>query len=83
MPGLLNLAKIDQPLAAVLDEQLEEVGEILERQLASDLSAVNTLCLQLEQYHGKRLRPMLVLLTGLAAGGTPRNGSTRGSTICC
>ena len=76
MPGLLNLAKIDQPLAAVLDEQLEEVGEILERQLASDLSAVNTLCLQLEQYHGKRLRPMLVLLTGLAAGGTPRNGST-------
>ncbi len=71
MPGILNLADIDLPIATMLDEQLEEVAVILERQLASDLSAVNALCRHVEQYRGKRLRPMLVLLSGLAAGRPP------------
>ncbi|MHC4413989.1 MAG: polyprenyl synthetase family protein [Planctomycetota bacterium] len=72
---MLNLAEIDLPIAAVLDEQLEDVGLILERQLASDLSAVNALCRHAEQYHGKRLRPILVLLSGLATGPSPGDGS--------
>ncbi len=38
MTGILNLANISLPIASVLDEQLEEVSVILERQLASDLS---------------------------------------------
>jgi octaprenyl-diphosphate synthase len=78
MPGLLKLSQLGLPLAEVLDEQLDDVGLILERQLASDLSAVNTLCRHLEHYHGKRLRPTLVLLTGLATGGPPWDGSTLG-----
>ena len=72
---MLNLAKIHLPIASVLDEQLEEVAVILERQLACDLSAVNALCRHIEQYHGKRLRPMLVLLSGLAASSAPWDGS--------
>ncbi len=63
---MLNLAELDIPIAGVLDEQLEEVAVILERQLASDLSPVNGLCRHVEQYRGKRLRPILVLLSGLA-----------------
>jgi octaprenyl-diphosphate synthase len=65
---MLNLARIDLPIAAMLDEQLEEVALILERQMASDFSAVNALCQHIEQYRGKRLRPILVLLSGLATG---------------
>lgn len=76
MPGILNLAKIDLPIAALLDEQLEEVAVVLERQLATDLSAVNALCRHVEQFRGKRLRPILVLLSGLATGGAPADGST-------
>jgi octaprenyl-diphosphate synthase len=71
MPGILNLTGIDLPIASVLDEQLEEVALILERQLATDLSAVNALCRHVEQYRGKRLRPTLVLLSGLTTGGPP------------
>ena len=75
MTGILNLTNLSLPIATVLDEQLEEVSLILERQLASDLSAVNALCQHIEQYQGKRLRPMLVLLSGLAAGHAPWDGS--------
>lgn len=78
MPGMLNLAEIDLPLATVLDEQLEEVELILQRQVASDLWAVNSLCCHIEQYGGKRIRPMLVLLSGLAAGPPPWDGSALG-----
>ncbi len=75
MACILKLADIGHPLASVLDEQLEEVGVILERQLASDHSPVNALCRHIEQYQGKRLRPLLVLSTGLAAAGPPCDGS--------
>ena len=47
---MLNLAELDLPIATVLDEQLEEVAVILERQLASDMSPVNALCRHVEQY---------------------------------
>ena len=71
---MLNLAELDIPIAGVLDEQLEEVAVILERQLASDLLPVNNLCRHVEQYRGKRLRPILVLLSGLATS-KGRDGS--------
>ncbi len=72
---MLDLDAIDLHLASVLEAQLEEVAVILERQLASDLSPVNSLCRHVEQYRGKRLRPILVLLSGLASGRPPLNGS--------
>ncbi len=72
---MLNLAALDLPIANVLDEHLEEVAVILERQLASDLSPVNTPCCHVEQYRGKLLRPTLVLLSGLATGKPPWDGS--------
>jgi len=73
---MLNLAAIDRPLATLLAHELEEVTIIFERQLASELSAVNGLCMHVEKYRGKMLRPTLVLLSGLAAGGDPCDGSS-------
>ena len=47
---------------------LAEVGRLFERQLASDLPSVNTLCRHVERYRGKMLRPTMVFLCGQAFG---------------
>jgi octaprenyl-diphosphate synthase len=47
---------------------LAEVGKAFERQLASDLPPVNTLCRHVERYRGKMLRPAMVFLCGQAFG---------------
>lgn len=73
---MLNIDARHQPLVSLLTEQLEQVAIIFERQLASDMSAVNTLCMHVEHYRGKMLRPSLVLLTGMAAAGDSGDGST-------
>jgi octaprenyl-diphosphate synthase len=73
MAGLLNLDDIHRPVATLLEQQLEQVSLIFERQLASDMSAVNSLCMHVEQYRGKMLRPTLVLLAGLVAGQTSKH----------
>ena len=73
---MLNIDARHQPLVSLLTEQLEQVAIIFERQLASDMSAVNTLCMHVEQYRGKMLRPTLVLLTGMAAAGDQGDGSS-------
>ncbi len=67
---------IDAALVATLERHLEQVNLIFERQLASDLSAVNSLCMHIEQYRGKMLRPTVLLLSGLAASGGASDGSS-------
>jgi octaprenyl-diphosphate synthase len=69
MPRLIALAETTRTLSALLDAQLDEVALIIERQLASDLPAVNALCRHVERYRGKMLRPTMVLVSGLAAKG--------------
>ncbi len=69
MPAMFDPTTKNQPIAKLLLGQLDEITLIFERQLASELSAVNGLCLHIEQYRGKMLRPTLVLLSGLAATG--------------
>lgn len=73
---MLNIDARHQPVVSLLTEQLEQVAIIFERQLASDMSAVNTLCMHVEHYRGKMLRPSLVLLTGMAAAGDSGDGAT-------
>jgi len=77
MPALLT-DNAHEPIVTLLERQLEEVAVLFERQLASDLTAVNALCRHVEQYRGKMLRPTLVLLSGLAASGDPCDGSALG-----
>jgi len=74
MPGLLPIAGGDHPALAHLERDLDEVAIIFERQLASDLSAVNTLCLHVERYRGKMLRPLLVMTCGMASVGDDGTG---------
>ena len=69
MRGLIDIAPAHQPVVQALNEQLDQVAVIFERQLASELSAINSLCLHIERYRGKMLRPTLVLLSGIAARG--------------
>lgn len=64
---LLDPAGRHHDLLALLGGQLAEVSLIIERQLASDLPAVNALCRHIERYRGKMLRPTMVLVSGLAA----------------
>ncbi|MDY7107589.1 MAG: polyprenyl synthetase family protein, partial [Planctomycetota bacterium] len=72
---MLDLRAINRPVADLLERELREVTVIFERQLASELSAVNGLCMHIEQYRGKMLRPTLVLLSGLTAAGEPCDGA--------
>lgn len=75
MAAMLDLRAINRPVADLLERELREVTVIFERQLASELSAVNGLCMHIEQYRGKMLRPTLVLLSGLTAAGEPCDGA--------
>lgn len=76
IPPVLNLPGINTAVAALLARELDEVAIVFERQLASELTAVNALCAHVERYRGKMLRPTLVLLSGLAAQGDDGSGST-------
>lgn len=67
MPRILDLTPSHHDLLEHVAARLEDVALIIERQLASDLPAVNTLCRHVERYRGKMLRPMMVIVSGLAA----------------
>jgi octaprenyl-diphosphate synthase len=66
MAHALDLTAIDPTLGALLTEELDEVVRRIETQVVSDFAPVNTLCLHVGRYHGKMLRPLLVLLSGMA-----------------
>jgi octaprenyl-diphosphate synthase len=74
MPRLLEIAPEHPSITSLVESQLDEVELVIERQLASDLPAVNALCSHVERYRGKMLRPTMVLLSGLAASGEPCDG---------
>lgn len=62
-------------LAALTDcitGELEQVEALFEQELHSDLQCVNGLTRHVGRFRGKMLRPMLVLLSGKACGGTTR-----------
>jgi octaprenyl-diphosphate synthase len=55
-------------VASALQQGLDRVDQRFERQLASDLPALQRLVRHVEHYRGKMLRPTLVLTCGLASG---------------
>jgi len=74
LPAAASIPEVSARMA----EALAEVESIFDAQLASDFPSVNELCRHVERYRGKRLRPTLVLLSGLAAaGGDPTRGLSR------
>lgn len=63
---MLLVAPDDQAISALLERELAEVEKRFALELRSDLPCVNTLVRHIESYRGKMLRPMLVLVTGMA-----------------
>ncbi|MFM1890134.1 MAG: Octaprenyl-diphosphate synthase [Planctomycetota bacterium] len=76
-------AVADPSLTIRIGEALGEVEAVFDRQLESDFPAVNELCRHVERYRGKRLRPVLTLLSGLAAadGDAERGLTSRHATL--
>jgi octaprenyl-diphosphate synthase len=63
---IFDIVGIDSRLSDLLGLELDEVSRIFESQLASEFSSVNALSVHVGRYRGKMLRPILVLLSGLA-----------------
>src|SRR5215216_5603637 len=63
-------------LADLIAPQLKAVDELFSRELTSDLPNVNELVTHVGKFRGKMLRPMLVLLSGLAASEKHENALT-------
>ncbi|HZW07390.1 MAG TPA: polyprenyl synthetase family protein [Phycisphaerales bacterium] len=76
MPRMMDLSSHATPgpggdaVAAAVAQACLDVERSVAATLASDLPPVNTLCRHLEQYHGKMVRPVLVVLSGLATAPT-------------
>lgn len=71
MTTLLEMSRghADPEVGALVAGALDRVVQRFNRQLDSDLPPVAELCRHIERYRGKMLRPTLVILSGLSAGG--------------
>ncbi|MFG0330566.1 MAG: polyprenyl synthetase family protein [Phycisphaerales bacterium] len=76
MSPLISTDPAHRPILDFVAGELASVERVFSEQLESGLPAVNRLCEHVERYRGKMLRPILVLVSGLAANqGGPKDGS--------
>jgi octaprenyl-diphosphate synthase len=68
--ALINGIEMDGTLGDLIAGELAGVSSVFERHLKSEHDSINDLCDHLEKYRGKMLRPTLVMLAGLASGGS-------------
>lgn len=61
---MLRIADLYGPVAS----DIEESARIFRDELASDQGFIHDLCRHVDQFHGKRLRPALLLLSAAATG---------------
>jgi len=66
-PPPTSSAAVTSSLTQLIAAELKAVDELFARELTSDLPHVNALVSHVAKFRGKMLRPMLVLLSGLAA----------------
>ena len=64
------MSAVTATLTSLIAPQLQAVDELFARELCSDLPHINALVTHVGRFRGKMLRPMLVLLAGLAAAET-------------
>ena len=67
MRGVLDLPDALVPIQGLIADALGRVERVFDGHLASELPPVDELCAHVERYRGKMLRPILVLLSALAA----------------
>ena len=66
--SLINGIEIQGVLADQLAVEMAAVSDVFDRHLECEHDSINKLCVYLEKYRGKMLRPTLVMLSGLASG---------------
>lgn len=64
---MLAVAPVDHEVSQILTKELALIEERFAAELKSDLPCVNQLVEHVERYRGKMLRPMLVLVSAMAA----------------
>ncbi len=62
---MMRVAELYSPVA----EDVEQAARIFSDELISDQALISDLCRHVGQFHGKMVRPALLLLTGRACGG--------------
>lgn len=67
MQGVLDIPEELRSLEDIIASGFARVEEVFAKQLVSDLAPVDQMCEHVERYRGKMLRPMLVLLCGVAS----------------
>lgn len=70
---MLLVAPVDQAVRQQLADELSHVEKLFAQELQCPLDCVNKLVAHVEHYRGKRLRPLLVLVAGMASS---QDGST-------
>ncbi len=74
---MIGLATLYAPIAS----HLEASGRVFRDELISDQDFISDLCRHVEQYHGKQLRPALLLLTAEACGGVRTEHHALGAVV--
>ncbi len=64
---MLLVAPVDQAVRQQLTDELSRVESLFVQELQCPLACVNRLVAHVERYRGKRLRPLLVLVAGMAS----------------
>jgi octaprenyl-diphosphate synthase len=76
-PRIMALGQLYAPVA----HDLEQVRQILADELISDQPLISDLCCHVGQFHGKMLRPALLLLSGRAFGELEPAHHTLGAVV--
>lgn len=80
MQGVIDLPDNLVPLQNRVLSALERVSDVFENELDNELPPVAEMCVHVERYRGKMLRPTLVFLAGLAASDHTAAGLGNDST---
>ena len=75
--GALCLGHLYAPIAA----DLEHCAQVFRDELISDQSFISDLCRHVAQFHGKRIRPALLLLVAKACGGVRPQHHVLGAVV--
>lgn len=74
---MIDLAEVCAPIA----RDLERVSALLRAELSSSLPSVEEMCRHVKRFHGKMLRPTLLLLSARACGGIRPVHHTLGAVV--
>ena len=66
---------------SLIDDELDAVVALFDEELRSDIPFIEELCSHIRRYRGKMMRPILLLLSARACGGTTREHITLAAVV--